>query len=240
VDNEDELTDRGDELANHFGRKAPKSLPKRIAACEKMPCLSEAGRVELKRLRQEFLEADTAEAQRRRETLHEIGKKRMRFAASDGAPRALLHEYLHPCRDNETAKALHDAAVLELEALPRTLLFHFLYKYGDELQGKLPNTTKLVSPYSIPSVEDDKTRFLFAIASHLQCAERMGGRVFQRDLDGLKRDLFEQHLVAKPDGPWVDERWRQLRKGLAPENDAWIHGFRLRQFASLLKDLDNI
>jgi hypothetical protein len=56
-------------------------------------------------------------------------------------------------------------------------------------------------------------------------------------MEKLKKLLIEKHRMAKKDGPWVDEHWHQLRKGLAPQADTSIHGFRLAQFASLLTDL---
>ena len=240
VDVDDQLTDQGNEIADHFDQQTPRSLPKNVGACDHMPCLSNGGCVEKRRLREGFLEAGTDQARRRCDTLHEVGKLLLRSAVSDGSPRAILCEYLRTRDERETARALHEAAVLELEALPRTLLFHYLYKHGDKLHGKLPKTTRLASPYVIPSPEDDRDAFLAVVASHMQCAERMGGRKFLRDLRDLKCDLIDQHHVAKPDGPWVDEKWEPLRRGLAPRAEAGIHGFRMWHFASLLGDLNEI
>jgi hypothetical protein len=240
LDGDDNLTNRGDALADEFDKRIPNRMPKTVGSCGTMPCLSKGGRVELRRLHEGFLEAGTEEARRRRDTLHEVGKLRLHSAISDGSPKAILCKYLRTRGESDTARSLHKAALLELEALPRTLLFHHLYKHGDVLHGRLPKTARLVSPYAIPSVEEGQNAFLSAVASHLQCAERMGGRKFLRDLRGLKRELIVQHYSAKPDGPWVDEHWRQLRKGLAPRAEAGIHGFRMRQFASLLDDLNEI
>jgi hypothetical protein len=240
VDADDQLTDLGNGIADHFNQQTPKSLPRNVRDCDNMPCLSKGGSVELRWLREGLLEAGTNAARRRRDTLHEVGKLLLRSAVSDGSPRAILCKYLRTRGESETARALHEAAVLELEALPRTLLFHYLYNNGDKLPDRLPKTTRLVSPYAIPSPEEDRDAFLAAVASHLQCAERMGGPKFLRDLRDLKCDLIARHYSAKPDGPWVDEKWEPLRRDLAPKAEVGIHGFRMWPFASLLRDLNEI
>lgn len=239
IDKNDAVTDIGKAVAHYFAKDAPRSRPKIVWACLRMPCLSAGGGRELKRLQQGLLQ-ETEQAQIRNETFRELGKNLLRASRSENA-RFVLREYLRAARKSRASQALHEAAVLELEALPLTQLFQFLYRNGEHvLKGSLPKATRLKTPYHIPSPRRDPRGFFHAIAAHLDCAERMGRRgVPRRNLQELKQYVIELHRRAKPDGPWIDEGWRQLRKGLAKEIPG-LHGYRISQFASLLSDIGTI
>lgn len=237
VDAEDELTPLGSKIADQFGQDCPSSLPKEVWRCDRMPCLSVIGRWENRWLREGLMGGNSEAASRRRHTFKELGKSSLRCTIREGSSAPVLSQYLRPRSKTETANVLHSAAVLELEALPLTRLFYHLYRNGNCLRGRLPASVRLTSPYRLASPKEDIHGFLAAVASHLDCANRMGRPRLLHDLTHLKRSLIERHWRAKADGPWIDEHWGQLRKGLAPKHDPPVHGFRLVQFASLLRDL---
>jgi len=239
VDEEEECTASGEALAECFGNDAPGTLPRVVWACRKMPCLSLAGAWEKRRLRQGLLE-DTEDAGRRELTLREIGKRMIGHPGPEAAIVLVLRHYLRSPAKTEVGLLLRRAAILEMEALPLTRLFYYLYRRGDHLAGKLRLGQRLHEPYSIRSPNQDLDGFLRDIAAHLQCLTRLGGTEYPRNLEDLKKELLDRHYSAKPDGPWVDENWGQLRKNLALRGDPEIHGYRLSQFASLLRDLGEL
>jgi hypothetical protein len=238
IDKNDAVVETGKTIAHYFAQDAPRSRPKIVGACLRMPCLSAGGRRELSRLWQGLLE-DSEEAQIRNETFRELGKNLLRSSRADA--HFVLTKYLRAASKSRVSQALHEAAVMELEALPLTQLFQFLYRNGEQaLKGNLPKATRLKTPYNLPSPRHDPQGFLHAVAAHLDCAERLGRQgVPRRNLQELKQYVIESHRRAKPDGPWVDEGWRQLRKGLAKDPPG-LHGYRISQFASLLFDIGTI
>jgi hypothetical protein len=236
------LSETGEELARIFGRDMSRNIPKTFGGCKNIPCLSEIGRVESRRLRDAFLGSGNPDAERRLATFKEIGKPLLRKVLGTGSVRPVLETYLdsRKGRESDTAKMLHRAAVLELEAFPLTSLFHFLYENGDLQKIRLPNPASLRSPYILRNPKSDLDGFLQDMVNHLSKAERLGRSLRRKNLMVLKEFIMQKHLFAKVDSPWVDEHWVQLRTGLAPKTGASIHGFRMAQFASLLRDLDEI
>jgi hypothetical protein len=239
VNEEEKCTATGETLADYFGKDVPGTLPKVVWACRKMPCLSLAGGWEKRHLHEGLLET-TEQAKRRNLTFREIGKHLLGCQGPEEVIGPVLRHYLRSTAKTETARELRRAAMLEMEALPLTRLFYYLYRHGDHLAGKLPIAKRLQLPYSIRPPSKDPEGFLQDIAAHLQRLERLGGPEYPRDLEELKQKLLERHYSAKGDGPWVDDEWRPLRKHLALHGDPKVHGYRLAQFASLLRDLGEL
>jgi len=207
-----------------------------------MPCLSEAGRLELRWLRDAFLRGGNPDATRRLTTFKEIGKPLLREVLKTGSVRPVLEAYIDSKREQEsdTARMLHRAAIIELEAFPLTSLFHFLYENGDLQRTRLPKQKSLRSPYILRNPKSDLDGFLQDMVNHLLKAESLGRSLQLKNFIVLKEFVMQKHLSAKVDSPWVDKDWVQLRMGLAPRTGISIHGFRMVQFASLLRDLDEI
>ena len=240
VDARNVVTPLGSKIAEPFGQHCPRRLPRKVSACEQMPCLSDVGGWEARRLREGLMGSGSEAATQRYKTFREVGRPCLRRTRQVGSSGPVLTDYLRSRPKTEVANILHGAAVLELEALPLTRLFHHLYRHGDTLRGRLPKPARLFFPYRLASPKEDLRSFLADVATHLHCAERMGRPRLPHELPHLKQFLIEKHCRAKMDGPWIDEQWRQLRKGLAPKADASVHGFRLVQFASLLSDLGEL
>ncbi len=239
VTNDDVLTESGGALAKAFDRFCPRSVPKRIQSCSAMPCLNCMSDAERKLLWEALLGDATPAGQTRRRTLREVGKPLLREAYDRGAAPVLRTHLRQPPR-SETERTLHQAAVLECEALPSTELFYWLYRSGDHLRGTLPPSGRLAVPYALPRPGEDMRGFRHAMANHFACAARYKRAPIPKGLESLKAFLLDRHYRAKADGPWVDRQWNQLRKGLARSSGSQLHGYRLSQFASLLADLGEI
>jgi hypothetical protein len=242
IDYKDELTGQGEAVADAFGKGLPSKIPKVFWNSRKMPCLSKAGAHELRWLRQALLDPNNEHSQTRFKTFKEIGKKLWRAALDEGSALPILRQYLSFQRKHaaEPAQLIHKAAVLELEALPLTRLFHFMYRFGDRLKEGIPAPKQLRKPYELPDLEEDARSFFSALSTHLRSAEKMGRPPISRHFPELKKFILDKHYRAKPDAQWVDENWEQKRRGLAQKSAGMIHGFRLVQFASLLRDLELI
>lgn len=243
------LTELGEVVANEFGKGCPRKLPARVSGCLQMPCLSEMTKRELAQLHVGLLTDMSDSARKRLATFRHIKKiihQRYSLASegTDGADSGLvkdiLRHFLYVRGDDDCTRALHEAAVLELEALPLSRLFIFYYKGNRFTQIRLIPNARLARPFSMPDPAQDAQGFLKSLATHLVLAERMGRPRFPLNLPDLLNGILRQHQEAKPDGPWVDENWRALRTGLAPQAAASLHGYRFGPFASLLSDLGAI
>lgn len=239
VDHKDELTELGEMVADAFGKGIPSRISKIFHKSRQMPCLSRAGAYELRWLRHALLESENEYSQARFRTFKEIGKGLWRTTFEEGSPLPILKKYLSFQKNHtsEVARLFHKAAVLELEALPLTRLFHFMYRFGDRIKERIPAPRQLRKPYELPDLEEDAPSFFSSLSTHLHSAERMGRPHISQNFPDLKKFILDKHYRAKPDGQWVDENWEQRRRGLAKKSAGMIHGFRLVHFASLLRDL---
>jgi hypothetical protein len=175
IDDRGELREAGEDLAEIFGRNMPKNIPKTIGGCRNMPCLSGVGRLESRWLRGAFLRDGSPGAERRLATFKEIGKPLLREVLKTGSVRPVLETYLDSKkeRESDTARMLHRAAIIELEAFPLTSLFHFLYENGALQRTILPKQKSLRSPYILKNPKSDLDGFLQDMVNHLSKAERL-------------------------------------------------------------------
>lgn len=239
VNQDGKLTESGEQLSEVFGSFMTKSLPAKVWKCADLPCLSGAKNKEIKLLRKALLDENIRDAKIRSLTLKEIGKVKMRQRQRDGiAP--LLKSYLVKAKvvnaDDSPATLLQKAALLELEALPLTHLFLKTYKEEGALKGSIPSKGKV----NLYIIRDDNNRnLLHDIGAHLRKANTLGVKLTPLHFEGLKKEVLNRHRIAKADNPWVDDEWRVLRRGLAPEQPS-IHSYRLQAFASLLSDIGEI
>ena len=135
------------------------------------------------------------------------------------------------------AAALHEAARLELHALPLTLLFLHLYRQNGVLPGSLPRQ----SAFRAFRVEREPPRLLEDLAAHLRQAERLGAEPIPMSAPAIKDYVLRRHRrVAKPDAPWVSEDWITLRHGLTPRQAPGVHSYRLSAIFRLAKDVGEV
>lgn len=232
-ENKKELTALGKKVAREFGRKLPGSLPAQIGRCKAMPCLSKMGAKEIEFLRAGLLK-ESEDAQRRARTLKEIGVRQLRDIHRNGVG-GLLSKYLisqGSPSNNQTIRLLQDGARLELQAMPLTRLFLYLYRNEGKMTRRIPNAE--FKPYR---VHDDGVPLLADVKTHLRRARSLGAGELPEWCDVDDWLLWRHRQEAKPDAPWVCEDWRPLRLGLAPQQPPKIHGYRILAFASLLSDL---
>lgn len=228
------LTKLGDKIANEFGKDMPKSRPRQVFRCEAMPCLSAIRGYEKGWLYEAVLGSNDVSGHRLA-TFHEIGARRWRAMANEGVS-PVLSRYLSQRNEPQStaARYLHEAAKLELQSMPLTRLFLYLYQHKGAMPGRMPQHSRFHA-YSIP---DDPGRLLPAVAAHLRMASSLGANVPPLQTSALADWLCVQHRKTKPDAPWVNERWKALRPGLQPQRNPGIHEYRLTAFASLLRDLE--
>jgi len=151
-----------------------------------------------------------------------------RLLAEDD-PGIVLRRYLRSGGGSEAEGLLHEAAKLELVARSTTALFLRLYRPAASPLKRARRDGKFV-PFRI---REDEPELLADVQSHLRRAAALGGcqgldgEVPPSGLEALKRWLLVRHRTAKPEGAWIDERWRTLRPGLGPRRGARGHAFRL-------------
>jgi hypothetical protein len=237
VDSDGKLTEEGGRLAELFGSYMTRSLPAKVWKCAELPCLSDIRTKECKILRKALLGKGGGTAQKRLKTFEKIGVRKMRQVLRDGVAR-LLKSYLDTSinMNDSPAVLLRKAALLELEAVPLTHLFLELYKSAGTLKGCIPSTGKL-SLFQIRA--ENKKSLLYDVGAHLRKAKKLGVNVPPLQFEVLKKEVLNKHRIAKADNPWVDNEWRVLRRGLAPEQSS-IYSYRLPAFASLLSDIGEI
>lgn len=230
----DELTDLGQDLAWQFGRNMPRRRrpPARASSCRGLPCLSDVRGVERRRLRQALL-SEGPDARVRAATLKEVGVRGFR-AAIDGTE-AVLRRYLGPLGKKPPGPAgiLREAAVFELTALPFKALFLHLYINEGALAGSGADRGR---PHLF-RVRSEGRQLWQDVRWHLERNRSLGGRECPRGFAAIRDRVLEMHQEAKADAPWVDGRWQVLRPGLELRGVPGVHGFRLRAFASLLRDV---
>lgn len=230
----DQLTKLGQRVANEFSKDmGPKTRPKQVFRCEGMPCLSQIRDREMDYLRQGLLE-NNDDAAKRLQTFKEVGVPQWREIRKNRVD-WLLKKYLG--RPNPLSKAparlLHEAARLELQSMPLTGLFLYLYENNGLIRGSLPRATQF-HPYR---ARKDPREMLADVAAHLRMASKLGSPL-PKTLPGLKIWMLRRHREdAKADAPWVDTNWQKLRHGLCPEQMPGVHAYRLLAFASLLSDI---
>ena len=169
----------------------------------------------------------------RLKTLREI--KTTLLKRTGGDPIKILEQYVKSPhrRASEEYRNLHKAAILELTALPLTKLFIHLYNNQGVIRGSIPPDSKL----DLYRVNPQPPGLLSDLSAHLRLATKLGGEKFELSLPRIKSQILLKHQNAKPEGAWVDDLWRVIRHGLAPQNPPGIHGFRLAAFASLVRDI---
>ena len=228
------LTKLGDKIANEFGKDMPRSRPRQVFRCEAMPCLSAIRGYEKGWLREALLESNDASG-RRSATFREIGPRRWHAIATEGVS-SVLSGYLsqNHAKQGTAARCLHEAAKLELQSMPLTRLFLYLY----QRKGAMPRAMRRHSRFHAYSIPDGPERLLPAVAAHLRKASSLGASVPPLQTGALADWLCVQHRKTKPDAPWVNERWKALRLGLQPQRHPGVHEYRLTAFASLLRDLE--
>ncbi|MHB1512318.1 hypothetical protein [Acidiferrobacter sp.] len=205
------------------------------------------GKREREYLREGLLKVNDKAKQRAR-TLEEIGKCRLRAISNDGIIR-LLSKYLSrspQCSaSDEPASLLHSAARLELQAMPLTRLFIDLYENEGEMvqvRQRLPERSGF-RYYHVRDAPESRGGLLVDVVAHICRAQALGEPGLPTltnltNLTNLKEWLLARHRgEAKPDAPWVSADWRRLRDGLAPQQPAEVHAYRLPAFVSLLSDL---
>ncbi len=232
------LTGLGDKIADEFGRRMPKSLPRQVFRCEEMPSLSEIGPREIKYLCNGLLE-EGCDNPKRRQTFQEVGVPHWRKIHRNTDVSWLLKEYLPrvpraSTNAGEPGRFLHAAARLELQAMPLSRLFLYLYQHTGLIRGGIPK----ISPFRAYRVREAPEELLADVAAHLRMATRLGALRWRLNLPSLKQWLLKRHREeAKHEAPWVDNDWHVLRPGLSPQQLPNVHEYRLRAFASLCSDL---
>ncbi len=230
------LSELGQKIAAIFDKCVPRSLPVRVRRCDSMPCLSEISTRELRYLREGFLEA-SADAEQRAYSLWEVGKRAWLSVRKRGAIWLLKEHVKRPERNAPVPKLyLHEGAKLELQALPLTRLFLFLYRGNGKIQGSLQ-----AGPLHVFQIGSSAHQLLADLAAHLRRAQALGEEIPPLTLPALKHWVLARHREeAKPEAPWVDDNWRVLRPGLHPRQLPGVHGYRLEAFASLMADIKEI
>jgi len=240
VDEDGELTDNGQKLAGYFRKFVPSTKPARVKYCERMPCLSEISRKEIRLLRQVLLK-EGGDAEQRRATYRQVGATQWREVFRESSPRSLLYQYLKTDRqtDTQVVADLKAAAKLELEAFPLTALFLYFY----EKNGSIPRA-KSVRFRGVFIVRPNPPELFSDVLGHLRRLAQLGGKTHPLNIAALRSAVMERHLEAKVDAPWVSQgsggSWKVLRHGLAPSGGARLHAYRLAAFSSLLKDVEVI
>lgn len=241
LDENEDLTDLGKDLACKFGKKIPKTLPAQVFRCRTMPCLSwegeEVGALERRRLAEALFEA-SSEAEVRARTRRAVGASLWRRARHDAAEvlRAFLD--VRYAKAGEPARTLHEAAVFELEAYARKRLFLHVYSKEGRIHASLPTKRRFDNRHPPYRIRSEPEALLDDVVRHLQAAERLGGSRAPRKLSALLDDLLQRHHEAKADAPWVSDSWRVLRPGLSPAQIPQPHSYRFSAFASLLADVE--
>ena len=228
------LTLLGERIADVFDKDMPGSRPRQVSRCEAMPCLSEIRGYERNGLLEALFKSND-ESALRHATFRELGGRALRSAARNGAS-WVLSEYLPRVRaqKSEPARLLHEAAKLELQSMPLTRLFLYLYQHGGLIRGSIPRQ----SSFRAYRVREDSSGLLADVAAHLRKASLLGSPIPPIGVQALAQRLCELHRLAKPEAPWVDDRWKVLRPGLQPQRAPDVHGYRLTAFASILRDLE--
>jgi len=236
VDSNDQLTKTGEKLADLFDKHMPRAFPSKVRGCRDLPCLSNISRKEQYLLKEALLEGSFESAQRRWKTFKEIGKRRMRQIKQNGV-KPLLSEYLEkPIGSNGSVGALlQKAALLELRAVPLTHFFLKLYLTEGTFKGRIYKTNNLRAF----EIREDESGLLKDVSAHLRKARKYKIDDIPLNFEKLKDYVLQLHRKAKADNPWVDAKWRILRRGLAPKTIS-IHSYRLPAFASLLSDIGMI
>ncbi len=237
-----ELTPLGEKLADCFDKCTPKTLPATVAHCRKMPCLSQAGAIERRYLRQALIGQGTdrpPDSETRLKTFKSVGTLKWKRVWS-GSHTDLIKLYLEESKPKDDVTAdLVEAATFELHALPLTRLFLALYN-NEQIPGVIPAHPRFLA-FEIPR---EQPAMLAGVAAHLREAEKRRslpvGLQTPITVGRLKDFVLERHREAKADDPWVDENWRQLRRNLMPAALPGVHAYRLSAFASLLVDIGEI
>jgi len=234
------LSSTGAKLAKYFAHSVLASLPKKLSKCAGMPCLSEIGANEAKYLYRALFE-DTKDGEARLATYKAVGKTGWRLVQKAGR-KELLKQYLAPPSSGDNSAAfLHEAAILELEALPLTRLFLELYN-DRTFTGVIPSK----APFNAFVIRTTRNGLLSDLAAHLRKAKNLGRDISNELQDPLtfsrvKASILQKHReVAKPDDPWVSDNWEQRRRGLMPSQPPDVHLYRLEAFSSLLADIGEI
>lgn len=201
------LTDLGKRVADEFEKDMPGSRPRQVFRCKAMPCLSKIRGHERGWLRKALLESNDA-SKIRLATFRELGVTAWRAVERNGAS-GVLSKYLPRARaqSSATARLLHEAAKLELQSMPLTRLFLYLYQHTGIIRGSIPKE----SAFRAFRVREDPSELLADVAEHLRRASRLGAPIPPLGVQALAQELCELHRRAKPEAPWVDERWRVLR-----------------------------
>ena len=205
-----------------------------------MPCLSEMSMREARYLYRALFE-DTKDGETRLATFRSVGKKGWRLVQNTSRQQLLKQYLAPPLRGDRTAILLHAAAVFELEALPLTRLFLELYN-DRNFTGVIPSKARF-NAFTIRTTPDG---LLSDLAAHLRAAKLLGRKLSDKlqdplTFDRVKAFILQRHReVAKPDDPWVDDHWEQLRRGLMPNQPPEVHLYRLAAFSSLLADIQEI
>lgn len=243
VDSNGTLTLVGERLAGWF-RPGRRAIPTRVRDCASLPCLGWAGVHERRQLATALLDG-TDEAATRESTYRTVPS---RIWASRDVTADLLRHYLEPARARAggVSALLHEVAGFELAAYALKRFFLHFYGKGRGPNGRLPASTRLAATLAFFI---DSSSLLRDVAAHLRKADALGGTEFltrygytraPSSASKLGDVVVELHLAAKPEAPWVDERWRVVRQGLAPANGDGLHPYRLPSFANLLRDLGHL
>lgn len=181
-DESGELTDMGERIANEFDKDMPGSRPRQVFRCRAMPCLSDMRTYERRWLREAILESND-ESILRRATFRELGIRALRGVERKGAS-WVLSAYLRRDRTdgNATARLLHEAAKLELQSMPLTRLFLYLYQHGGRIRGSIPRQ----SPFRSYQVREDSSMMLADVAAHLRKASSLGMHILPDALPKIR------------------------------------------------------
>jgi hypothetical protein len=188
-------------------------------------------------LREALLDTNAA-GRLRRSTLQTIGKSGWRTVRAGGVERVLAN-FLPKRNASGTPceRSLHEAAKLELQAMPLTRLFMHLYLN----QGSMTTRPARHGAFRVYRLRDEPATLLADVIAHLGKAAALGDRHWPLRPDALYQFILEWHRVrAKPESPWVDTNWNALRLGLGSQQAQRVHAYRLSAFASLLHDLEVI
>jgi hypothetical protein len=233
-----EVSDLGRRIAGEFGRDMPRRRPRKARRCGELPGLS-AIRPKERRWLTDALLNSTDEASRRLATRREVGSRALNSIRQTRTVAPLLAEYLAKelARQNGTSRALHEAAALELSAMPLTRLFFYLYQNEGRIRGN-PALRSRFRPYQVR--DTSPAMMLEDVIAHLQKSAALGSLEMPLDRAGILTAIYERHVAAKAESPWVSADWRPLRLGLQTKEPRQVHGYRLTAFAELLADLDEV